>query len=49
MNPDKYVNAIVGLALVIIGVTLAPDSLDDVIVGGGLGVITAPALSRSRA
>lgn len=46
---DKYANAIVGLALVVVGVVLADANLQEVIVGGGLGVIGAPVLSRVRA
>ena len=45
---DKYVNAVVGLVLVALGCFAAPDSLQEVVVGGGLGIIGAPVLERTR-
>lgn len=45
---DKYVNAAVGLILVTLGCFAAPDSLQEVVVGGGLGIIGAPVLTTQR-
>lgn len=45
---DKYVNAAVGLLLVALGCFAAPDTLQEVVVGGGLGIIGAPVLNGNR-
>lgn len=37
---DKYLNSIVGLTLVVLGLCAADGNLAEVIVGGGLGILT---------